>query len=75
MASDEVGVELGVDTVEKCKAALKEAEELQVPFFFCVFVGTSHLVFQGVRLLLPFKIPALQPTLFHLQTWTTVWKV
>lgn len=30
MASDEVGVELGVDTVEKCKVALQEAEELQV---------------------------------------------
>eukprot|EP00903_Cladosiphon_okamuranus_P009465 g9021.t2 len=29
MASDEVGVELGVDTVERCKLALQEAEELQ----------------------------------------------
>ena len=31
MASDEVGVELGMDTVDRCKLALEEAE-LQVRY-------------------------------------------
>lgn len=34
MATDEVGVELGVDTVERCRTSLLEAEA-QASFFFC----------------------------------------
>lgn len=41
MASDEVGVELGIDTVEKCKLALEEAEELQVRYRTQEYTSTS----------------------------------
>lgn len=53
MASDEVGVELGVDTVDRCKLALQEAEELQVIYLFTVHF---HFFFRSSLLssLLPF---------------------
>lgn len=40
MASDEVGVELGTETVDRCKAALQRAEELQVARTTAVVEGS-----------------------------------